>query len=41
VAVTVTGNVTLQQLAAQINATADIPVSASVIETAPARFALC
>ena len=40
VAVTVTGNVTLQQLAAQINATASIPVSAAVIETAPGAFRL-
>jgi len=40
VAVTVTGNVTLQQLAAQINATASIPVSAAVIETAPGAYRL-
>ena len=40
VAVTVTGPVTLQGLAAQINATASIPVTASVIETAPGAFRL-
>ena len=40
VVVAVAGNVTLQQLAAQINATADIPVSAAVIETAPGAYRL-
>jgi flagellar hook-associated protein 2 len=40
VAVTVTGNVTLQELAAQINSTDDIPVNAAVIQTAPGAFRL-
>lgn len=40
VAVTLTGPVTLQGLASQINATASIPVSASVIETSPGAFRL-
>jgi flagellar hook-associated protein 2 len=40
VAVSVAGPVTLQGLASQINATTDIPVSASVIETAPGAYRL-
>ena len=40
IAVTLTGPVTLQGLAQQINATADIPVTASVIQTAPGTYRL-
>ncbi len=40
IAVAVTGPVTLQELASLINATEDIPVSASVIQTAPGAFRL-
>jgi flagellar hook-associated protein 2 len=40
VAVTVTGSLTLKGLADQINATTSIPVSASVVESAPGAFRL-
>ena len=40
VAVTVTGSLTLQGLADQINATASIPVSAAVVQSAPGAYRL-
>jgi flagellar hook-associated protein 2 len=38
--VSLSGSVTLQELAAAINETADIPVTASIIQTAPGSFRL-
>jgi flagellar hook-associated protein 2 len=40
ISVTVTGPITLAELAASINATTDIPVRAAVVETAPGAFRL-
>src|SRR5581483_6014714 len=40
VAVTISGNVTLRQLADQINATAGIPATAGIIQTAPGAYRL-